>query len=98
MQLTSFTHHPFYKPFAIEVTDNWLSGLSYNLPLDEFMEVLDYAVEHGFSFAWAADISEKGFSGGIAVVPTFDTKEMSDAEITRWLAIPKEIRKKLLLF
>lgn len=95
VSLTSFTHHPFYKPFAVEIPDNWLSGLSYNLPLDELMGVLDYAVEHGFTFDWAADISEQGFSEGIAVVPTFDTKEMSDAEISKWLAVPKEEQSKL---
>ena len=90
IQLTSFSHHPFYSQFAIEVPDNWLNGNTYNLPLDEFMDVLDKAIDKGFTFAWATDLSEKGFTNGIAVVPTFDTKEMKDAEITKWLTLPKE--------
>ena len=90
IQLTSFSHHPFYSQFAIEVPDNWLNGNTYNLPLDEFMDVLDKAIDKGFTFAWATDLSEKGFTNGIAVVPTFDTKEMKDAEITKWLTLPKD--------
>lgn len=94
VQLSSFTHHPFYTQFAIEVPDNWLNGNVYNLPLDEFMDVLDKAIDKGYTFAWAADLSEKGFTDGIAVVPTFDTKEMSDAEITKWLELPKDEQQK----
>lgn len=94
IQLTSFSHHPYYTSFAIEVPDNWLNGNTYNLPLDEFIAVLDKAVDKGFTFAWAADLSEKGFTNGIAVVPTFDTKEMKDAEITKWLSLPQEDRQR----
>ena len=94
IQLTSFTHHPFYSQFALEVPDNWMSGLAYNLPMDEFMQALDYAVENGYTFGWASDLSEKGFTNGVAVVPTFDTKEMNDAEITKWLTLPKEEQQK----
>ena len=69
VSLTSFTHHPFYTQFVIEVQDNWRWALSYNLPLDEFMEVMDYAVRNGYTFAWGADVSEKGFSrNGVATV------------------------------
>ena len=93
VSLTSFTHHPFYTSFAIEVPDNWLWGESYNLPLDEFMEVMDKAIDKGYTFAWGADVSEKGFATvnpGVAVVPTTDTKEMSGAEIAKWEAMPKK--------
>lgn len=45
VSLTSYTHHPFYSQFAIEIQDNWRNGLSYNLPLDEFMAVMDNAVK-----------------------------------------------------
>ena len=94
IQLTSFSHHPYYTSFVIEVPDNWLNGNTYNLPLDEFIAVLDKAVDKGFTFAWAADLSEKGFTNGIAVVPTFDTKEMKDAEITKWVSLPQEDRQR----
>ena len=70
ISLTSFTHHPFYKPFAIEVPDNWRWALSYNLPIDELMEVMESAVSNGYTIAWASDVSETGFSrSGIAIVP-----------------------------
>lgn len=59
VSLTSFTHYPFYSKFIIEVQDNWRWAESYNLPLDEFMEVMDQAVRNGYSFAWGADVSER---------------------------------------
>lgn len=86
VSLTSFTHYPFYSKFIIEVQDNWRWAESYNLPLDEFMEVMDQAVRNGYSFAWGADVSEKGFSRqGIATVP--DTKAAVDktgSDAARW--------------
>ena len=86
VSLTSFTHHPFYSKFIIEVQDNWRWAESYNLPLDEFMEVMDQAVRNGYTFAWGADVSEKGFSRqGIATVP--DTKKANDktgSDAARW--------------
>lgn len=86
VSLTSFTHYPFYSKFIIEVQDNWRWAESYNLPLDEFIEVMDQAVRNGYSFAWGADVSEKGFSRqGIATVP--DTKTAADktgSDAARW--------------
>ena len=86
VSLTSFTHHPFYEQFVIEVQDNWRWGLSYNLPLDEFMEVMESAVKNGYTFAWGADVSENGFSReGIAVCPDLQkVKETSDSDYERW--------------
>ena len=60
--ITSFTHHPFYTKFAIEVCDNWRWDEAWNLPLDEFMQVLDYALDHGYTAAWGTDCSESGFT------------------------------------
>ena len=60
--ITSFTHHPFYTKFAIEVCDNWRWDEAWNLPIDEFMQVLDYALEHGYTAAWGTDCSESGFT------------------------------------
>ena len=92
VSLTSFTHHPFYSQFAIEVQDNWLWGLSYNLPIDELMEVMNSAIDNGYTFAWASDVSERGFETmrtGVAVVPTTDVKEMEGAEIAKWESMPE---------
>lgn len=82
VELTSYTHHPFYSTFAIEVPDNWRFGHSYNLPLDELIETLDNALINGYSVAWAADVSEDGFSfkNGLAIVPELDFDEMSAEE------------------
>lgn len=79
ISVTSYTHHPFYEKYAIEVPDNWMGKESYNLPLDEMMEVFDNAVMNGYSVAWGSDVSEKGFNyrAGLAVVP----KDASDLEV-----------------
>ncbi|MGC8865765.1 MAG: aminopeptidase C [Bacteroidales bacterium] len=92
--LTSFTHHPFYKPFILEVPDNWAWGEAYNLPLDEMMEVIDYALDNGYSVAWAADVSEKGFAynKGLAVVPETDVAELSGSEKARWEKLTEKER------
>lgn len=65
VSLTSYTHHPFYAPFVLEIQDNWRWGMSYNLPLDEFMQVFDNAIDNGYPIAWGADVSETGFSMGV---------------------------------
>jgi len=71
ISLTSFTHHPFYSNFVLEVQDNWALQSSYNLPLDEFMEVMESALMKGYTFAWGADVSEKGFGyrDALAILP-----------------------------
>lgn len=82
VQLTSWTHHPFYEACEIQVPDNWTWGESYNLPLDEMMSVTEGALKGGFPVAWACDVSDKGFSirNGIAVVPDQSWGDMTDAE------------------
>jgi len=91
ISLTSFTHHPFYTQFALEVEDNWIGEMSYNLPLDELMDVLDKAIDKGYTFSWGSDVSEIGFTReGLAVVPDINVQEMSDAEIAKWIKMPKE--------
>jgi aminopeptidase C len=86
ISLTSFTHHPFYKPFAIEVPDNWRWALSYNLPIDELMEVMESAVSNGYTIAWASDVSETGFSrSGIAIVPDENSPLNAGSDQERWL-------------
>lgn len=86
VSLTSYSHHPFYEQFILEIQDNWRWGLSYNLPLNEFMEVMESAVKNGYTFAWGADVSENGFSReGIAVCPDLQkVKETSGSDYERW--------------
>lgn len=71
VEFSSYTHHPFYSSFMLEVPDNWANGQVYNLPIDELMAVIDHALENGYTVAWAADVSETGFShgNGVAILP-----------------------------
>jgi len=72
--LTSYTHHPFYAPFVLEVPDNYYWGKFYNIPLDELIGVIDNAIETGYTVVWNADMSSKGYNyrEGYAVVPEND--------------------------
>jgi len=90
--ISSFTHHPFYEPFILEIPDNWLWGEAYNLPMQEMMKVIDNSLENGYTVAWATDVSEKGFShrNGVAIVPGKDLKEMSDTERSKWEKLSKK--------
>lgn len=93
VNLSSFTHHPFYTEFALEVADNWGWDKVYNLPLNELIRVMESAIDNGYTFVWGADVSEKGFASkdaGVAVIPTTDTKEMTGAEIAKWEKLSKE--------
>jgi bleomycin hydrolase len=87
---TSFTHHPFYKSFGLEVADNWICGQYMNLPLDEFKAVVDNALKEGYSVVWAADVSEKGFKwkDGYALLPAAKTEaDMEATELSRWVTL-----------
>ena len=89
VSLTSYTHHPFYEKCNIEIQDNWRNGLSWNLPLDEFMAVMDHAVKNCYTFAWGSDVSEQGFTrNGIAVMPDAEkAAEMSGSDMARWTGV-----------
>lgn len=98
VSLTSYTHHPFYTQFSLEIQDNWRNALSYNLPIGELMEVMDYAVRNGFTFAWGSDVSESGFTrDGIAVMPdaTKDS-ELSGSDMVRWIGLSAANRQQML--
>ena len=85
ISLTSYTHHPFYEKFILEIQDNWRGGYSYNLPIDEFMEVMDYAVDKGYTIAWGSDVSEAGFTrNGIAVMPDLERNDLTGSDMARW--------------
>jgi bleomycin hydrolase len=79
VELTSFTHHPFYSKFILEIPDNWAHGEAYNLPLEELHQVADNALQNGYTVEWGADVSEKYFSwkNSIALVPQADLGDMS---------------------
>ena len=87
VSITSYTHHPFYTGFAVEVQDNWRFPLSYNLPLDEMMQVIDNAVEQGYTIAWGGDVSEEGFTRqGLAyAIDTKATESLAGSDMAKWL-------------
>ena len=90
VSLTSYTHHPFYSQFVLEIQDNWRWALSYNLPIDELMEVFDHAIMKGFTIAWGSDVSEDGFTrDGIAVLPDQAKviEELAGSDMARWLKL-----------
>ena len=86
VSLTSYTHHPFYSKFVLEIQDNWRWAESYNLPLDEFIEVMVEGVKKGYTFAWGSDVSEKGFNSrkGIASVPVGKSNDKTGSDAARW--------------
>jgi len=98
IQISSFTHHPFYEQFILEVPDNWAWGSVYNVPLDEMLEIMYHAIEKGYTIAWSADISEKGFSwqNGIAVVPDIDLTNLEETEREKWMELTQKEKEKMM--
>lgn len=90
VSLTSYTHHPYYESFILEIQDNWRWGSSYNLPLNEFMRVMEESVKNGWTFAWGADVSEDGFSRRtgknrcVATVPNTKSTAGVGSDQSRW--------------
>lgn len=92
IELTSFTHKPYYEMFSPEVPDNWENQPMYNLPLDELIETIDYALNKGYTVCWDGDVSEQGFSfkNGIAINPQVeDVKDYSTTDRARFEKMPK---------
>ncbi len=77
VNLTSFSHHPFYNSFILEVPDNYSNGSFYNLPIDDLMNTIEFALMEGYTVAWDGDVSEKGFSAkeGLAILPVTQSEE-----------------------
>ena len=94
VNLTSFSHHPFYSQFILEIPDNWRWDSAYNLPIDELMEVMYNAIEKGYTFAWGSDVSEKGFTrNGLATMPVEVKKAAAGSDQERWVGKSKDEHK-----
>jgi len=98
VEIGSYTHHPYYEKFILEVPDNWMLDKIYNVPMNEMMEVIDYALEKGFTIGWGSDVSEKGFSwkNGVAIVPDEELDDLSGTEKEKWEKLTKEEKKNAL--
>jgi len=97
VSITSYTHHPFYTKFAVEVQDNWRWDQSYNVPMDEMMRIIDNAIDNGYTIAWGGDVSEEGFTRqGLAIL--YDTKaaqSLTGSDAAKWLKLkPAEKQEK----
>ena len=96
INITSYTHHPFYTPFALEVADNWLWDKSQNVPMDELKAIVDNAINNGYSVVWAAAVSEGGFKWrqGYAVLPEKKTgADLEGSELSRWVQLSDKDRE-----
>lgn len=95
VNFTSYTHHPFWTTFAVEVQDNWRYPQSYNVPMEDMMRIIDNAVMNGYTVAWGGDVSEDGFTrNGLAYM--IDGKKMKGLEgsdMARWLKLSKAKKK-----
>jgi bleomycin hydrolase len=86
IELTSYLHHPFYQKINLEIPDNWSQDLYYNLPIDDLMEVINHAIENGYTVCWDGDVSDKGFSHtkGVAILPEISGSSLEGTERARW--------------
>lgn len=94
---SSFTHHPFYTTFQLEVADNWMWASFNNVKIEELKEIVDNAINNGYSVAWAADVSEGGFkyAKGYAVMPKpIEEKDLEGTELSRWVKLSAKDRQK----
>jgi len=84
VQITSFTHFPFYSQGLLEIPDNWAMARFYNVPLNELIEIMDYSLTNGYTVNWDGDVSERGFShaNGVAINPVI-TREADQSTTDR---------------
>ncbi len=95
VSITSYTHHPFYERFALEVPDNWRMDQMYNVPMEDMMRIIDNAIANGYTLAWGADVSEIGFTRkGIGVVPDADHgADLTGSDMQKWVGMSKDKQK-----
>lgn len=95
VSITSYTHHPFYERFALEVPDNWRMDQMYNVPMEEMMRIIDNAIANGYTLAWGADVSEIGFTRkGIGVMPDdANGADLTGSDMAKWVGMTKDKQK-----
>jgi aminopeptidase C len=94
VSITSYTHHPFYSAFPVEVQDNWRQPASWNLPMDEMAEVIDNAVRQGYTVAWGGDVSEDGFTrDGLALLIDTKSTDLAGSYMAKWLKLSASEKK-----
>ncbi len=92
ISVTSFTHHPFYSWFNIEAPYKWRQRLSYNVPLDEMMRLIDTALNNGYNVCWGGDVSEDGFTRtGLGIAADIEhAPDLTGSDAARWLKLSNQ--------
>ncbi len=95
ISITSYTHHPFYEEFPVEVQDNWRQPGSWNLPIDEMARVIDNAIMNGYTVAWGGDVSEAGFTrDGLAILYDENPEQgLEGSDMAHWLGLTAAQRR-----
>ena len=96
IKFTSYTHHPFYTQYEMDVPDNWNHGMVYNVPLDEFQRIVENAVENGYSLVWGGDVSDPGFSWkhGVAIMPDAEITDLTGTDRDKWETMSQDEKRK----
>lgn len=93
--ITSYSHHPYYTQYAVEVQDNWRNPLSWNLPMEDMARILENAVMNGYTVAWGGDVTEDGFTRkGLGIA--YDVKKvrsMAGTDADHWFKLSKDEKK-----
>ena len=92
---TSYTHHPMWTQFAVEVQDNWRWPLSWNVPIDDLCRIIDNAINNGYTVAWGGDVTEDGFTrSGLGLAYNMErVRDMSGTDADRWLKFTKSKKR-----
>jgi len=98
VSITSYTHHPFWTAFPVEVQDNWRQPASYNVPMEDMMRIIDNALDKGYTIAWGGDVSEDGFtrSGLGYAIDAKKMQSLTGTDQAKWLGLSRSERKEML--
>ena len=97
VEITSFNHHPYYQLTPLEIPDNWDHALFYNVPLDDLVRIMDYAIESGYTFVWDGDVSERSYDfnhNKIALNTAVDLKAGKVSERAEEMPVTQESRQR----
>jgi len=95
VSITSYTHHPFWTAFPVEVQDNWRNPESWNVPMEDMMRIIDNALDNGYTIAWGGDVSEDGFTrNGLAyAIDEKKVQSLTGSDKSHWLGLSKSEKK-----
>jgi len=95
---TSYTHHPFYTEFPLEIQDNWRQGMSWNVTMEELERIIDNALEKGYTVLWGGDVSEDGFTrDGLAMLVDIEKVQSNEgSDMAKWLKLSSGEKKEKL--